>query len=137
MLEHVSLDTLTSVLAHTAAILSALAAGWWFFFTASFRKRIEFDLDHRMATDPSWAGSRFVELIFVLRNRGQVENRCYTLAYEVESIDKTRKRAFTKRSGNIVSANAQYYYVRAGVTQLPSLGSSRCSSHTSKGVHFV
>jgi hypothetical protein len=110
-------DLVPSVLAHVVTILSAAAAAWWFFFTASFRKRIEFDLDHIVVSDPSWAGALFVELIFVLRNKGQVENQCYTLAYEVVSVDKTRTRQLIKRSGNIVPSDAQYYYVRAGVTQ--------------------
>ena len=53
-----------------------------------------------------------------MQNKGQVESRCYTLAYELESVEADRKKdpRVRKKPKNIVPAAAGYYYVRAGVT---------------------
>jgi hypothetical protein len=114
---------IAEVVAHIATVLTPLAAAWWFFFTASFRKRVEFDVQCSVFRDPKSSNEKLIELIFALQNKGQVESRCYTLAYEVQSVDAATKGnppEFLKRSGNIVPPGEpdkeEYYYVRAGVT---------------------
>jgi hypothetical protein len=114
-----NLDTIVGITAHIAEVTTALAAAWWFFFTASFRKRIEFDVQCSVFSDPQSMEEKLTQLTFSLENRGQVESRCYTLAYEVQSVDAATKHhapVFLKNSGNIVPPPAEYYYVRAGVT---------------------
>jgi hypothetical protein len=115
---HCSLINAADVAAHVVTVLTAFAAAFWFFFTASFRKRIEFNVKCTATPDPRNTGEKFIELVFELQNKGQVESRCYTLAYELQSVEAASKkeRRVLKRSGNIVPVPAGYYYVRAGVT---------------------
>jgi hypothetical protein len=113
-----SIETWAETAYYIATAAGVLAAGWWFFFSGSFRKKVAFDVECTTVPGARGEDEELVELAFLLSNRGQVENRCYTLAYEVQSVDATRKGApaFVKRSGNIVPAQAGYYYVQAGVT---------------------
>jgi hypothetical protein len=108
-----------NIAAHIATCLAALLAAWWFLFTANYRRKIEFRVHCSPFRHPNNANETLIELVFELENKGQREDHCYTLAYEVQSVDPEHQNspAFTKRSGNIVPSQAEYYYVRAGVTQ--------------------
>ena len=114
MLHHFSLP---ETLAHIGEVAATVAAAGWFFFTASFKKRIEFSVDCSSFSDHADTRERLVELVFKLENKGQVENRCYTLAYEVQEVSTSERKSATilKRSGNLVPTDAEYYYVRAAV----------------------
>jgi hypothetical protein len=124
MLDWEALKNVAEFAAHVATVLAALAAGFWFLFSGSFRKRVQ--LDAECAVFGGYDHRKLVEITFVLSNKGQVETRCRTFAYEVEAIqppDPARlnevqnlPRPPLKRSGNIVPSEAEYYYVRAGVT---------------------
>jgi hypothetical protein len=86
-------------------------------------EKISFNVECSAFCDPSSPAEKFVELKFELANKGQRENRCYTLAYELQSVERRSKDeppTFLKRSGNIVTETAEYFYVRAGVTQYVS-----------------
>jgi hypothetical protein len=114
------LKTWVEIGAHLATCLGILAAGWWFVFTVNYRKKIAFNVKCSAFRDPNRSDQKFVELMFELENKGQRENRCYTLAYELQSVERRTGQAppvFLKRCGNIVDEAAEYYYVRAGVIQ--------------------
>jgi len=121
MLGGQTLSAWADVAAHIATCLAALAAAFWFVFTANYRKKIEFNVNCSAFRHPKSTDKRLIELIFELDNKGQRENHCYTLAYELQSVDPEHGSdvtpMFIMRSGNAVPAAAEYYYVRAGVIQ--------------------
>lgn len=108
------IESIAAITAHVTTVLAALAAAWWFFVTDSFRKKIQFNVQCAAFNNSSFKDRKLVELAFLLENKGQVSNRCYTLAYEVWSVGATSE--LLDRSGNLVPKSAEYYYVRAGVT---------------------
>jgi hypothetical protein len=113
---------ISQIAANTATILVALAAAFWFFFSRGFAKRVEFNAEFQLyeSGDPN---TNILQVTLLLDNKGQVEHHCYTLAFEVVEMrpDGTSvsdpSKGFVYRSGNIVEADAGYYYVRPGVCQ--------------------
>jgi hypothetical protein len=110
----------SEILANAATTLAAIAAAWWFYASGRFSKRVEFDVEFNVFESDDQE-SKMLQVIFKLDNKGQVEHRCHTLAYEVVELrqEKTVSEAegFVFRSGNIVEKEAEYYYVRPGVCQ--------------------
>lgn len=109
------------IAAHTTTVLATVAAALWFWRSDSFQRKLQFDVQCATFAGTSLGQQKLVELTFLLENKGQVTNRCYTLAYEIEAVEVGRAnradRVVLHRSGNIVPCKAEYYYVRAGVTQ--------------------
>jgi hypothetical protein len=104
-----------------STIFIALAGGSWFILTRRYSKRVEFDLEYDQFFNNE--KSCILQLKFTLENKGQVEHKCYNLAFEVVKLQHNGRaisnpeKGFIYRSGNIVEAAAEYYYVRPGVKQ--------------------
>lgn len=109
-----SVETLSAwadIAAHIATCLVALAAAFWFVFSANYRKKIAFNVNCSAFRHPNSANEKLIELIFELENKGQRENHCYTLAYELQSVGPEHRDLppeFITRSGNVVPAAAEY-----------------------------
>lgn len=114
---------ITQVLVDISTAAAVWGAAWWFCFSRRAARRIEFDLEHRVFKRQNPNNPHILQLNFKMDNKGQVENRFYTLAFEVmemqgngRSVHNPRE-GFIFRSGNIVNEEAEYYYVRPGVCQ--------------------
>jgi hypothetical protein len=119
------LDTakaISQIAANAATTLVAGAAAFWFFFSRRFSKRVEFDAEFQLfeSGDPE---TNILQVALLLENKGYLEHRLYTLAFEVVEMlpDGTSvsnpNMGFVYRSGNVVELEAVYYYVRPGVRQ--------------------
>lgn len=119
------LDTakaISQIVANAATTLVAGAAAFWFFLSRRFSKRVEFDVEFQLfeSGDPK---TSILQVTLLLENKGYVEHRLYTLAFEVVEMlpDGTSvsdpSKGFVYRSGNVVEPEAIYYYVRPGVRQ--------------------
>ena len=107
-------------LAAVTTIAAATVALGWFFFTKSFRQRIQFDVDLQIIDvgDPQDFAA---EVMLIVDNKGQREHRMYNLFCEVR-----QSRLFANSSAalksyhpleNLVPEKLEYYFVAAGVRQ--------------------
>jgi hypothetical protein len=110
------------IAANIATVAAAIAAAYWFYWSGRSSRRVEFDANFSVykCINPEF---KVLQVAFLLDNKGQVEHRCYTLAFEVVELDPDGRaisdssEGFVFRSGNIVDQKAAYYYVRPGVCQ--------------------
>ncbi len=123
LLKSVSFDAMkeiSQIVANLATTLVAIAAAFWFFMSRRFSKRVEFNAEFQVyeSGDPD---KSVLQVTLLLDNKGQVEHHCGTVAFEAVEIrsDGTPiydpKHGFVYQCGNIVEAEAEYYYVRPGV----------------------
>jgi hypothetical protein len=113
------LTNLASIVSSFATAGVAAAALYWFLFTRSFKRRIEFDVDlHIFDLGPDQ--DYVAELILTLNNRGQREHRLYNLWCEVRQTSLLTGGAETKsylKVTNLVPEKLQYFFIAAGVKQ--------------------
>ena len=109
-------ETLSSV----STFCAAIAALYWFLFTRSFRRRIQFDLDLQIL-DIEDDNFYVAEMMLIVENKGQREHRIYNLLCEA----RQSKLGFLTgpsptvylRAENIVPKGMEYYFVAADVRQ--------------------
>jgi hypothetical protein len=120
-----NLQTGAEIVSNVATAGAAIAAAWWFVYTAAFHPRIQFDIECR-PTGSAIAGRLIVELSFVFENKGFVEHRLYDLKYSLHTIadavvsqDDGQVRFPTRLQGltSLVPSEIGYFFVRPNVVQ--------------------
>lgn len=100
-------------------IVAALAAGYWFLFTRSFRQRVELDCALRIF-DVGESRPYLAELAVIVENKGQREHRMYNLWCEVRQTKRLTgedEPASYLPLRNLVSRPMTYFFVPPGVRQ--------------------
>src|SRR5258705_8601718 len=88
---------IASIVSSVATVAGGVAALYWFVFTRSFKRRIEFDADLKIF-DLGEDNDYVAEVILTVNNRGQREHRLYNLWCEVR-----QSRVVAGRDHNIQS----------------------------------
>lgn len=108
-----------SIVGSVATAAGAAAALYWFLFTRSFKRRIEFDADLKIF-DVGSAENYIAELLVIVNNKGQREHRLYNLWCEVRQsreVEKKQKVDQYLTITNLVPKNLEYFFIPAGVSQ--------------------
>lgn len=121
----------TEIVNNTAVIASVAAAGWWFWYTARLKPRIQFDIDVAFLDLAGERDQRLAEIKCVFENKGFVEHKIYDLALAIYGIekepwkpagpDKKNHHLFSEiilDKTRIVAKGYGYYFVRPGVAQV-------------------
>jgi hypothetical protein len=108
-----------SIVSSIATIGGVLAALYWFLFTCSFKRRIEFDCDLNIF-DVGADEDYLAEVVLIVENKAQREHRLYNLWCEVrqprilQGIDPLP--TYLKLQ-NLVPEALTYFFIPAGVQQ--------------------
>jgi hypothetical protein len=114
------LNSISEILSHLATVGVALAALYWFFFTRSFKQKIQLSIEMRVFQnrDPKYCLS---EIILTVDNKGQREHRLYNLWCEARE-SRMNMAGDTPQyflpAINLVPKAVEYYFVAAGVRQV-------------------
>ena len=111
---------LVEILSGISTLCAAIAAFYWFLFTRSFRRRIQFDVDLQIL-DIKDDNFYAAEMMLIVENKGQREHRIYNLLCEARqsklgsSTDHPPTVYLPVK--NIVPKEIEYYFVAADVRQ--------------------
>jgi hypothetical protein len=118
------------IVSGTAATGAIVAAAWWFFVTARFRRRIQFDSDCSFFQANPHSNWIITELQFIFENKGFVEHRLYDLTVSVHALESedepktkndTRELLFNRQllpKVSIVPRTTGFFFIRPGVRQV-------------------
>jgi hypothetical protein len=108
-----------SIVGSIATVAGAAAALYWFLFTRSFKRRIEFDADLKIF-DVGPDHDYVAELVVIVNNKGQREHRLYNLWCEVRqsrAVEQSENVTEYLKTTNLVPKNLEYFFIPAGVSQ--------------------
>ena len=114
------LNDILGILSHLTTVGVALVALYWFFFTRSFKQKIQLDVDVQIlhTADPKYGIS---EIRLTVDNRGQREHRLYNLWCEARESRMNmagETPQYFLPAVNLVPEAVEYYFVAAGVKQV-------------------
>jgi hypothetical protein len=118
---------ISSICASIATAAGAAVALYWFLFTRSFKRRIEFDVKLNIF-DVGPDCDYVAELVILVNNKGQREHRLYNLWCEVRQsrvVQGGQKVGSYLPVINIVPKKLDYFFVQAGVTPAPEPATQR------------
>jgi hypothetical protein len=108
-----------SIAASIATFGGFAAALYWFLFTRSFKRRIEFTCSLTIF-DVGSDQDYLAELVLIVENKGQREHRLYNLWCEVRQPRALRGTADTiayLRATNLVPEALTFFFIPAGIKQ--------------------
>jgi hypothetical protein len=110
---------IAGIAASLATVAGFAAAFYWFLFTRSFKRRIQFDCDLKIF-DVGQDGDYVAELVISVENKGQREHRLYNLWCEVRQPRILRadgKVASYLPMTNLVPEALCYFFIPSGIRQ--------------------
>jgi hypothetical protein len=125
-----AIETWAQIFSGTATTGAIVAAAWWFFVTARFRRRIQFDVDCSFFQVNPVSNWIIAELQFIFENKGFVEHKLYDLTVSVHAVEsevepkvksETKELFFNRRllpRVSIVPRATGFFFIRPGVRQV-------------------
>ena len=113
------LKDIFSIASSIATIGGFAGALYWFVFTRSFKRRIQFDCDLKLF-DVGADQDYLAELVLIVENKGQRKHRLYNLWCEVRQprlLSGAEIATSYLEMTNLVPERLSYFFIPAGIRQ--------------------
>ncbi len=110
---------IAAIVSSVATVAAGAAAFYWFLFTRSFKRRIEFDADLKIF-DLGEENDYVAEIVLTVSNKGQREHRLYNLWCEVRQsrvLGESRGIKSYLPLTNFVPEKFEYFFIPSDVVQ--------------------